>query len=56
MKNEVQETLKRKRLTLNEVRLLQLVESKRSVLKELDKKEIELEAQIKVLRFLLSTK
>jgi len=54
MKKKVIETLERKEAQLQEVLKLQESETKKSKLNDLDKNEIEIKAQISILRHLLS--
>lgn len=54
MKKKVQKILKRKEKLLIEVQSLQETEKNKSKLKDIDKNEIELRAQINVLRFLIN--
>ena len=54
MKKRVIGTLERKEAQLQEVLKLQETETKKSRLNELDKNEIEIKAQISILRHLLS--
>ena len=54
MKKIVIETLERKEAQLQEVLKLQETETKKLELNELDKNEIEIKAQISILRHLLS--
>jgi hypothetical protein len=54
MKKKVIETLERKEAQLQEVLKLQETETKKSKLNDLDKNEIEIKAQISILRHLLS--
>ena len=54
MKKKVIETLERKETQLQEVFKLQETETKKSKLNGLDKNEIEIKAQISILRHLLS--
>jgi hypothetical protein len=54
MKKRVIGTLERKEAQLQEVLKLQETETKKSKLNELDKNEIEIKAQISILRHLLS--
>lgn len=54
MKKRVIEIIKRKEAQLQEVLKLQETETKKSKLNDLDKNEIEIKAQISILRHLLS--
>lgn len=54
MKKKIIETLERKEAQLQEVLKLQETETKKSKLNDLDKNEIEIKAQISILRHLLS--
>ena len=54
MKKKVIETLECKKVQLQEVLKLQETETKKSKLNDLDKNEIEIKAQISILRHLLS--
>ena len=54
MKKKIIETLERKEAQLQEVLKLQETETKKSKLNDLDKNEIEIKAQISILRYLLS--
>ncbi len=56
MKKKVLETLERKEALLQEVLELQKTETKKSKLDELYKTEEVIDAQISILRFLLTTK